>query len=1135
MSNPNQPADDDPTFRDDRLTPDDDPTLVGAVDGGDDDKTTVDPPTSDDSPTVFENTDDPKTIVEPSAADADPNATVRDSMAGDDATVIEHSEEEQTVVESSSNAADSNATIPDEHASSIDTPTVVSQNDEDDSQTFISASMPGEAPAPAIKTLDRFELIRVLGQGAFGTVYLGLDPRLDRHVAIKVAKTGVLNSKSDVDRFNRESRAAAQLRHPNIVPVYEAGQLKGSSYIVHDFIEGQTLKQLLKTRGRLPPDEAAKTMIQIARAMAYAHDQGIIHRDIKPENILIDKAGEPHIADFGLARNEEKDATRTREGTLMGTPAYMSPEQASGKTSQIDRRSDVWSLGIMFDEMLTARRLFSGTVVEVLTAVQSEPIKPLRTVDASLPIDLETIVLKALEKDQTTRFQTAGEFADELELWSRGEPITLRRIGYAERLLRWAKRNKTVASLLATVFFTLILGAGVSAWFGYEASQNAAKLQREKDQRVIGFMQTILTAEPEAVPTLVNKLNEFAVDFNLIERLKEIEPTPDERETRRPLLIMRLTQNPAERKEALAKLRTALLREEPREFLTLRTELLPEKDMLIQDLWTTVEDTNSSYDTRLHAAAALALYDSNSKRWDAVTDTVVSQLLSDSLYVSSWSRAMYPVRDRLKQSLIRVFVNPNEPKKKAAASVLTSLFADSPAVLITLVDSAESDQLGVLISQLRKHPSAMEALAKRLARTYPEPITSDAQEIEDQERANNVIALLQAGQLETANKELKQPARNGVRAHVIDRAAEARLNQSILFRTLLEENHPALLRTTILALADYGEGDIDQQTRNERARDLLRLYRNHPDAGVHGAIEYLMRKWNLADQLAAASKALQSPNWPTDGRNWHHAPSGIVFAIIRNPPEFIMGTDDPIRGNPLPIDEKPHRRKIGRSYAISLYEVSVDQFRAFDETYKPKYSQSSGQTPASSVNWWRAAMYCNWLSEREQVGDDQFCYAKPKGNVVNAFPNIVTKQGYRLPTRAEWEYAARSGTESLRHFGGGNRLLNSYAWLAETVQSPQAGGQLLPNEFGLFDTLGNVSEWLQTWAKKTNPELDNIVDGDEGKPGQFGTREFAGGSYYEVARNVIEAARWDAAMAPISKQRWLGFRIARTLPSDSED
>src|SRR5690606_22337492 len=169
---------------------------------------------------------------------------------------------------------------------------------------------PEEPGGGRFPNLDRFEILNLLGQGAFGAVYLAYDPHLDRKVAIKVAKTGVLAGKEDVDRFMREARSAAQLRHPNIVPVYEVGQLPNTNFIVYDYIEGTTLGEVLKQKKKFSCEEAVDYMRKIASGLNYAHEQGIIHRDMKPDNILLDKDNQPHIADFGLARRDEGGANR---------------------------------------------------------------------------------------------------------------------------------------------------------------------------------------------------------------------------------------------------------------------------------------------------------------------------------------------------------------------------------------------------------------------------------------------------------------------------------------------------------------------------------------------------------------------------------------------------------------------------------------------------------------------------------------------------------------------------------------------------------------------------------------------------------------------------------------------------------
>jgi xanthine/CO dehydrogenase XdhC/CoxF family maturation factor len=328
----------------------------------------------------------------------------------------------------------------------------------------------GEDAGPAasgdlIAIFGDYELLAELGRGGMGIVYRARHRSQGRVVALKMLLPARLASPSQLERFRLESAAVAELDHPNLLPVFEFGEYHGQPFFTMRVAEGGSLAaRLAEGKSSLDAKEAAKLVATIARSVHYAHQRGVQHRDLKPANILLDAAGHPFVSDFGIAKFRDHDAGLTLTEDVLGSPAYLAPEQAAGDAKRVTNKADVYSLGAILFECLAGRPPFAGRGVAILLRqiAEEEPVAP-RSLKPGLSRDLEIICLKCLRKDPDKRFGSAEELADELERWLRGEPILSRPVSAAEALARWCRRRPSTAAALAALAVAIVAGgAGVT-------------------------------------------------------------------------------------------------------------------------------------------------------------------------------------------------------------------------------------------------------------------------------------------------------------------------------------------------------------------------------------------------------------------------------------------------------------------------------------------------------------------------------------------------------------------------------------------------------------------------------------------------------------------------------------------------
>jgi formylglycine-generating enzyme required for sulfatase activity len=1068
-------------------------------------------------------------------------------------------------------------------------------------------------------------------------VYLGYDPQLDREVALKVAKPGTLGTPKRVRRFLREARAAGNLRHPNIVPLFETGEDAGRHFLVSAFIHGRTLgavSDAAREAGGLPLREAAGIGRRLAEALGYAHSEGIIHRDVKPENVMVDEKGEPLLMDFGLASRadpEDGEERLTQQGVAVGTPSYMAPEQARADLTTVGPAADQYALGCTLFELLTGRTPFAGPPEVQLLLHQTQPPPSPRKLRRDVPRDLETICLKCLEKDPGKRYTDCQAVADDLRRWLEDEPILARRPGVAEQVVRWTRRNPGRAAVVAGV---------VAVAIGLLVAWNEIQDQRVRDQ---------LAAEKRLGDERLAAETQRADDRIAAEKRLAEEVTNKQRETRAASLVdalasadtagvPRLVQDLAEFRDLtgpklreLAKLpvttkpglhaRLALLSEggraeelaaylpvcRPEELLPIRSLLKPHAATIAPGLWSVLTDTTAEPGKRVRAACALAGLAPDDPRWSAVAPGVVEAAVrANPVEFVAWSAALEPVRNSLLPALVRKYpqsrgriesgklvVSDLAAEASAfdlTANLLARYTTDRPAELAELASIVDARHhrlfepaimanrgavVPVLKAELGKVAfpgglvgsglAAVVGIPPAVSALDPDPVFDALAK----RRANAAAVLLALDEAESMWPLLRFPKDGdpSARSYLIERLAGIGADPLVLIRRFHEDPEVSAKRALLIALGDFPVSAVWAVEREKLAKELVTLYRDHPDPGLHGAIDWLLRqRWGKGKELEDIDTEMGSvsrgrvaaravfggvpgvgfvavmgvacgPLLPAPGvgrdRDWYVNGEGQTYAVVHDPKEFTLGS--PATESGRFADETAHPKRIGRSFAIATKEVTVEQFLRFRPRHRwtERYSPDR-DSPAVAVTWYDAAEYCNWLSEREGIPPDQWCYEPNKGGKyaegMQMKEGHLKLTGYRLPTEAEWEYACRSGSLVGRYYGRSEKLLPRYGWYLKNGEDRAwPVGRLRPNDLGLFDTLGNAWEWLEDPGfYYDTDQLHDKENLSQLRLKEQTNRLLRGGSF--ISTPVSLRCAYRISNRPSTDFNTFGFRPSRTSP-----
>jgi formylglycine-generating enzyme required for sulfatase activity/serine/threonine protein kinase len=970
----------------------------------------------------------------------------------------------------------------------------------------------GATPPPDLpEVFGRYRIIRPLGKGGMGVVYLAHDTQLDRQVALKVPNFSASERGEVAERFLREARAMATIRHPNLCPVYDVGQIGGIHYLTMAFIEGRLLSEYVRPAEPLPERLTATLVRKLALALHEMHARGIVHRDLKPSNIFVDQRGEPMIVDFGLARRtEHQDVALTRSGQMLGSPAYMAPEQARSQSEAVGPHSDVYSLGVIMYELLTGIRPFRGEqVLDVLGQVLTAEPEPPRVHRPGLDPRLEAICLKALAKQPADRWPTMQTLAEAL-----GECLQPAPDGADQQLVS-ATRPGSHGPALAT-------GDESSRWWAGDDGESLGLTDA-----FAGLSQLV-----RDVPASTGAESDDADRSYVIPTVDDATPTgtapaaqaasaaagaPPRRRIR-PWHILAACGAAA----ALLGIVILLYTAEG----TVKIELSdPQAAVEVKVNGQQIEIAGLDEPLRLRTGEHGLVV--SGPDFETVTRSfTVKRGSEETLRITLVGKpAVYQVRIEPDDARLSVSGEGVSTAGDGAERTVTVANPDGHKKIVLFARKAGYQDLD---SELQPSPGDTGELEFQL-QPLPPPDEQPADpptiaESDQPARADFTVQVEPPDAMlyisgagarldgQGARRTITVEAPDGKSPIVLVAAMEGYQNQRRELVPVLGETQTVTVQLELLARPTPV---VNPQPAPPAAPKEPALAGPAPPAEPVKPPNPTGPEPPRAIAPFDAAKAKEHQQaWAKHLRVPDEIINSIGMKLTLIPPgEFMMGSKVWDRGSSE--DEMPrHPVRITASFYLGTYEVTRAEFRRFVEEaeYNTGYQEWGPQLrvdrqnhPVAHISWEDATAFCQWLTDKEG-------------------------QQYRLPTESQWEYACRGGTQTRFSFGEDEPELTDYAWYpANADGTTHSVGQKKPNPWGLYDMHGNVGEWCQDWY--ASDYYANSPTNDPQGPSQGSNRVSRGGSWGLFTSHCLASHRLSSD--PGYRCVTQGFRLARTVSSPS--